>query len=441
MNDMTKGSPARAIVHFAIPVLIGNLFNLAYNLTDTRIVGAMLGNEALAAVGCVSTLCELFTGFLVGLGNGFAVLTARFFGMGQEDRVRKSFSSSLTLGTLTAALLTALSLLFMGPILRILHVSAAQYADARAYLRTILLGLVFCILYNVQASNLRAIGDSFTPLLFLIFSACANVGLDLLFVGPLQTGVRGAALATILSQALAAVLCFVYTRRKYEVLRFTVRDLLPEKSLSTQLFSGGISMGLMNSLVSFGTVSLQSAINSFDTNTIVAHAATRKLSNLYMMPFSVLGTTMATYCGQNYGAGRMDRVRTGLRRVLLIAYLWAGIDCLMSYTIAPRLIVAITATQIPQVVETAVLYQKVDTLFYLLCPTITITRNSLQGLGDHVTPVISSALELVCKVLVAFLLTPVLAYWGIIWAEPIAWSVMVIPLIISIVRRIKNPAP
>ncbi len=438
MNDLTKGSPALVMLKFAIPVLIGRLFQLAYNLTDTRIVGSLLGTDALAAVGSVSTLHELFSGFLIGLAGGFAILTARYFGMNREDMVRRCFASALFLGTVTALIMTLPSLLGLNALLDILNVSDALRPDASAYLSTLLAGLIFCVLYNVLASNLRAVGDSLTPLLFLILSAVLNVGLDLLFVGPLHYGVRGAAFATVLSQAVSAALCFLYLRVKYPMFGFTFGEMIPDRELTKQLLGGGISMGLMSCLVAFGTVALQTAINSFDTPIIVAHTATRKLTNLYMLPFSVMGATMATYCGQNYGAGRLDRIKTGLRDVLLLSYLWAGVDLLMSYTIAPYLITAISAATDPEILETAVLYQKIDTIFYVLVPTITILRNSLQGLGDHVTPVASSFLELLCKVLVAFLLTPVLQYMGIIWAEPIAWTVMVIPLIISMAKRLKN---
>lgn len=204
------------------------------------------------------------------------------------------------------------------------------------------------------------------------------------------------------------------------------------------MLASGMSMGLMNSLVAFGTLSLQTAINTLGTNTIVAHAATRKLTNLYMLPFSVLGTTMATYGGQNYGAGRYDRIRSGLKVSLGCSYIWCVIVMLASYTICPYLIVAITDTRIQEVIDTACLYQKFDTLFYLLVPTITILRNSLQGMGDHITPIFSSGLELAGKVLIATLLTPVIGYWGIIVSEPVVWAVMVIPLIVSMVKRMKR---
>ena len=438
MKDLTHGKPARIILYFALPILIGNLFNLAYNLADTRIVGTYLGNDALAAVGSISTLNDLLVGFIVGLANGFAVIMAQHFGSGDKNKSRKVFALSILMGLVVTAIVVAGSLIFMDGLLDWMNVMDEHREASVAYITVIIVGLFFSIIYNVLAANLRAIGDAYTPLIFLIISAVLNVALDILCVKYMDMGVRGAAVATIVSQAVSAVLCFGYTWKKYAFLHFNIKDFVPEKEFVKPMLEGGLSMGLMNSLVSFGTLSLQTAINTLGTNTIVAHAATRKLTNLYMLPFSVLGTTMATYSGQNYGAGRYDRIRAGLKVSLGCSYIWCVIVLVASYTVCPYLIVAITDTNIREVIDTACLYQRFDTCFYLLVPTITILRNSLQGMGDHITPIFSSGLELVGKVLIAMLLTPVIGYWGIIVSEPIVWAVMVIPLIVSMVKRMKR---
>ena len=438
MKDLTHGKPARIILYFALPILIGNLFNLAYNLADTRIVGTYLGNDALAAVGSISTLNDLLVGFIVGLANGFAVIMAQHFGSGDKNKSRKVFALSILMGLVVTAIVVAGSLIFMDGLLDGMNVMDEHREASVAYITVIIVGLFFSIIYNVLAANLRAIGDAYTPLIFLIISAVLNVVLDILCVKYMDMGVRGAAVATVVSQAVSAVLCFGYTWKKYAFLHFNIKDFVPKKEFLKPMLEGGLSMGLMNSLVSFGTLSLQTAINTLGTNTIVAHAATRKLTNLYMLPFSVLGTTMATYSGQNYGAGRYDRIRAGLKVSLGCSYIWCVIVLIASYTVCPYLIVAITDTGISEVIDTACLYQRFDTCFYLLVPTITILRNSLQGMGDHITPIFSSGLELVGKVLIAMLLTPVIGYWGIIVSEPIVWAVMVIPLIASMVKRMKR---
>jgi len=428
-------------MQFALPVFIGNLFNLAYNLADTRIIGSFLGSDALAAVGSVSTLSDLIVSFVFGLSNGFAVLTARFFGQRSEDKVRKNFALSLEFGIIISLILTAGSLLGLDGLFKWLNVMDVHRADASSYITIVIYGLIFSCIYNVLASSLRAVGDAYTPLFFLIFSAVLNVGLDILFVGRLGMGVSGAALATVISQVLAAVLCFVYALVRYPIFRFKAKDLIPTREYTGQLLSGGFSMGLMSSLVAFGTLSLQTAINKLGTNIIVAHTGARKLTNLYMLPFGVFGTTMATFCGQNYGAKRFDRIKEGIRTALIINAIWIVLVQITSWTVCPLLIKAITAVDTKEVIDNAVLYQRFDTSFYAIAAMVTVFRNSLQGMGDHITPVISSALELAGKVAVAFLLTPILAYWGIIIAEPIVWTIMVIPLIISLVIRLKKTGP
>lgn len=438
MKDLTTGKPWKIIIYFAFPILIGNIFNLFYNLADTRIIGSFLGNDALAAVGSVSTLSDLIVGFVVGLCNGFAVIIARFFGMGDKNSVRKSFFHALELGLIIAVAIMAFCTLFLNGILRALNVEEIHLTDAKSYISVIIAGLLFSVIYNLFAAGLRAIGDAYTPLIFLIVSAILNVLFDLLMVGKFGMGVRGAAVATVLSQAISAVTCVIYTYKKYTFLRFKRDDMGFGKEDTGILLESGFSMALMSCLVAFGTLSLQVAINGLGTNIIVAHSATRKLTNLFMLPFGVLGSAMATYSGQNYGAGRLDRVKTGLFSALFMSYAWVVIVMIMAYTICPVLIKAVTDTKIDEVIYYGTLYQRVDTLFYFVPTTITILRNSLQGIGDHTVPVISSGLELVGKVMFAFILTPKLGYMAIIWSEPVVWIIMVIPLIFSMIYRLKK---
>ncbi|MBE6024085.1 MAG: MATE family efflux transporter [Cellulosilyticum sp.] len=432
MKDLTKGSPGKLIIQFAFPIFVGNIFQLFYSLVDTRIVGSTLGNNALAAVGATSTMNQLIIGFLIGLTNGFAIWVARDFGAGNEIGMRKDVAGTLKLGILISIVLTLLSVGFLPQILRLLNMPEELMTSGMAYIRVILLGMSAAMLYNVCASVLRAIGDTFTPLCFLILSTILNIGLDYLFILGLGTGVEGAAYATVISQSFAALMCFVYIWKRYPMLHLSKEDFKRDNQLIKTLLTSGLSMGLMQSLVSLGTVALQGAINTFGTHTIVAHTAARKITEIFMLPFSVLGMTMATYCSQNLGAGKVDRIKKGLKQVILAAWIWCAIVIIASYTIAPFLIQMVTATQIKEVIQTATLYLKVDTLLYFVPALISILRNALQGLGDHTTPIFSSGIELIGKVMVVFFLTPRLAYMGIILAEPIVWSLMVIPLIIRI---------
>lgn len=430
MKDLTKGKPLIVIVKFMIPLFVGNLFQLFYSLVDTRIVGSTLGNDALAAVGATTTLNTLIVGFLVGLTNGFSVITAQSFGAGNKERVRKSVAAAIALGLIISVILTILSLTGLEVILTWLNMPEEHFEQGYKYIFVILAGMTASMLYNVCASALRAIGDTITPLCFLIFSTILNVALDYLFILGFDMNVEGAAYATVISQVIAFVLCIVYMLKKYEFLRVGRKDFVLDLELVKKMLVSGVSMGLMQSLVSLGTVALQTAINTFGTNTIVAHTAARKVTELFMLPFSVLGMTMTTYCGQNLGANQIKRIKDGIKTALFLAWGWCVIVVIASYTIAPMLLQAVTATEIKEVIDTAVLYLKVDTLLYFVTAVITIFRNSLQGVGDCIIPIISSGIELVGKILVVFFLTPKLGYWGIIIAEPIVWVLMVIPLIL-----------
>lgn len=437
MKDLTKGNPVQLILVFALPVFWGNVFQMIYSLTDTRIVGSLLGKDALAAVGSTTSMSNLVVGFLFGLTNGFAIMVARRFGENNEKELRRSVAGTLVLGIITAVVLTILVSIFLKPILHLLNTPDDLFEETYRFIRIIFYGMTFSMLYNVCASVLRSIGDSLAPLIFLIISTIVNVFLDLLFISKFHMGVEGAAYATIISQSLSAFLCVIYIYIRYPMLHLQKEDFKLGKTQIVQLYQSGLSMGLMSSLVSLGTVALQSSINTFGVDTIVAHSAARKITELYMLVFSVFGTTMATYSSQNMGAGKVSRIKTGLKYVMAIAWIWCGLTIIVTYLFAPQLIYLITKVKTPEVIDTATLYLKVNSVFYFVPAIITVFRNTMQGLGDHITPIVSSFIELAGKVLIVILLTPILNYKGIIISEPIVWFLMVIPLIVQMVR---NPA-
>lgn len=316
MKDLTIGRPLKIILLFSLPILIGNLFNMAYNIADTRIIGSFIGNDALAAVGSVSSLNDLLVFFMVGMANGFAVISATFFGMNNLEKVKKCFSHSILFGIIISFFILLACFLFMPGILNLLNVDSAHFDQAYTYICIVLVGLFFSTIYNILAATLRAIGDVYTPLIFLIIAVLLNIVLDLLFVVVFNLGVGGAAWATALSQFISVILCFIYTWVKYPLLRLQRADFKIDKLLSKKLLPAGFSMGLMSSIFAIGTVTLQTAINTLGTNTIVAHAATRKLTSLFMLPFNTLATAMATYTGQNFGAGKIPRIKEGLKALL-----------------------------------------------------------------------------------------------------------------------------
>lgn len=435
MKDLTKGKPSTLILAFALPIFLANLLQLTYSLVDTRIVGSFLGEDALAAVGATTTLSNLIIGFLMGLSNGFAIITAQKFGAKDMKGVKKSFAASLMLGCGIAVLLTAAGLLFLRPILNFLNVPEELVSVATSYIWIIIAGLLATFLYDACASALRALGDTLTPLIILAVSVGLNIVGDLFFVIVLKAGVRGAAIATVLAQILAFGICWIYMIRKYDILRLEKEDFKDhDLEMIKNMIGAGMSMGFMSSLINIGSLTLQTAINKLGQEIIVAHTAARKISEIFMIMFTVFGQTMATYCGQNLGAGKIDRVKKGIRLSILYTCIWCTLTIIASYTIGPWLVHLVTGTYNDTVITNATNYLKFDTLFYYVTAVICVLRNAMQGLGDHVTPLVSSSLEMLGKIVIALTLVPWLGYTGVILAEPIVWFIMVIPLLIQIFR-------
>ncbi len=441
MNNLTEGKPLKIILQFAIPLFIGRIFQLFYSVADTRIVGSILGETALAAVGATTPLSDLLLGLLTGVTDGFGIVIATYFGAQNQKEMKKAMGSSILFGVFATILISTLSLLFLSSILNFLNITNDLLPFAESYIRIILMGLIASTFYNVFAAILRAIGDSFTPLIFLIVSTILNIILDYGFILYLEMGVAGAAFATVISQALSAILCFIYMKRKYPQLIFSSEDFVPQRDISRSLISTGSSMAFMSAFVQFGTFTLQTSINTFGTNTIVAHTAARKWTSILMMPWSALGSALATFCGQNWGAKKYSRIKKGLRDTILLCWAWCALVIVIAFTISPFLVQLITGTNEPEILNTASLYLKVNTIFYFIVVVICLSRNAMQGFGNNKTPVFSSSLELITKVLVAFVLAPAIGYWGIIISEPVAWVIMVIPLVVNLLRNpvLKQP--
>lgn len=438
MKDLTKGNPMKLMIGFAIPILIGNLFQQCYNLIDTVIVGQTLGMNSLAAVGATAPIVSLLIGSAVGMTNGFAVVVARFFGANDIKQMRKSVAGTIMLGLATSVVLTIISILAITPVLRLLNTPEEVIGSAYSFIRIIILGMAFSMLYNMLAGILRALGDTKSPLYFLIISTLANIALDYLFICGFKMGVEGAACATILSQLLSAILCFIYILKNYPILRLKKEDFKLKLSLVAELYSTAVSMGLMLSVVAMGTVILQNAINGFGTNTIAAHTAARKISEMLMLPLGTLSVTAATFSSQNYGANKLDRIKTGLKQTIFISWVWATITIIISYTIVPLIVSGITGSSETEVIITATRYLRIDTPFYYVLGILLILRSTLQGVGQKIVPIIASIMELIGKVVAVYYLAPTLGYLGICITEPLIWIACTIFLLIKSVKIKKN---
>ena len=435
MKDLTKGKPSVLILTFALPIFLANLLQLTYSIVDTRIVGTFLGENMLAAVGATTTLSNLIIGFLLGLSNGFAIVTAQKFGAKDIRAVKKSFATAIILGVSTALVLTVAGLVFLHPILKFLNIPDELFKESASYISVIIAGLLATFLYDICAAVLRAIGDTITPLIILAISVALNVAGDIFFVVIVKAGVRGAAVATVLAQLIAFIVCAFYMVKKYDILRLSRTDFKGmESAMVKNMLGGGLSMGFMSSLVNIGSLTLQTAINKLGQDIIVAHTAARKISEIFMVMFTVFGQTMATYCGQNIGAGKDDRGKKGIRLSILYTCIWCTLVIIASYTIGGWLVYLVTGSSNDAVIVNATNYLKFDTIFYYVTAVICIVRNAMQGLGEHITPLISSSLEMIGKIIIAATLVPVMGYTGVIIAEPLVWFIMVIPLIVKIYR-------
>lgn len=411
------------------------MFQLCYGLVDIHIIGSVLGDNSLAAVGATAALSDLLIEFINGIICGFGIIMSVCFGKKDEHSLRKAIGGSLILGIGITLVLSVACLVFLPGILGLLNVSEELFEEASVYIGIIIAGLAVTTVYNLCSAILRAIGDSFTPLLILILSNIINIALDYLCIKGLGMGVAGAALATIAAQAVSVIFCLLYMYRKCPNLILRKSDLVPDQSIYKKLLKNGFSMGFMISFVTFGSLALQTGINTLGNSIIVGHTGARKATLFFLIPFFSLGTALATYCGQNLGAKQFSRIKKGIVDAILIAGGWCAVVIVIVFTLAPLLVSTITASTDPEVINNAVKYLRINSLFYILPAVICILRNSMQGFGDTRTPLFSSFIELTGKVLIAFLLIPRIGYLGVIVSEPIVWTIMVIPLIYSVLRN------
>lgn len=423
MKELTSGKPLKLIVSFALPVLLGLVFQQAYNLTDTIIIGRQLGQEALAAVGSTTAVVSLMFNIINGLVTGFAIIVAKNFGAGEHDEMRRTIARTITFSAAAVAVIIVGIACFIDPLLRALQTPASIFENARTYLLIVDFGLVATLIYNLESAILRAVGDSVIPLVILVISTVLNIGLDVLFVCGLNTGVAGAALATVIAQFVSAVICFIYLLKKRPFLMIKPKDFRFSPSSTAELLSAGCGMALMYSIVDIGSIVLQNGINGFGEDIIAAHTAARKLFSFTIMPFSAISATLVTYSSQNRGAGKYSRIGKGVRDGLFLGFGCAAFDVLLIYTLG-RLMVSFILPDCAQYVEdTAVLYLQVNVPFYFCLTVLLELRSTLQGLGRSVIPIIASIIELLWKVCTVMFMIPWLGYMGVILSEPIIWTV------------------
>lgn len=421
--DMTSGNILRILLTFALPVFFGSLLQQFYNLADTAIAGNMLGDAALAQIGATSALYSMLTMFSVGLNNGFAISVSRWFGAGDNRKMKQAAAWMMVFSLSVGLFLAALLFLLRCPLLRLLQTPDTDFAGALAYITVIFLGLPFTMLYNMEASLLRAIGNSVVPLLFLAFSSVLNIILDVWFLGSLHMGIQGAAIATVLAQAVSALLGLFYLYRSYPLLRFSFDSLRTGFSFALDVFFNGLSMALMNAVYNIGSVILQGSINALGSTYIAAQVGGRRLAEMFMLPGDSLGASMATYSSQNFGAGKRKRIGDGAKIACALYLIWWLAALLFTFTIAPAVIRLITGSQDPEVLSNALMYLQVCVPIFPPMGFLVILRNCLQGMHHRYVPLFCSVLELIGKILFALFLVPSIGYRAVCFCEPTTWII------------------
>lgn len=427
-KDMTQGEPFMLILFFSVPLLIGNIFQQLYGMVDTIIVGKIIGTQALAAVGTTGPLSFLVLGFASGITSGFAVLVAQRFGAGDERGVRRAVTSATILLSIFTVVLTLASVLGTKALLRMINTPDDIFEDAYRYIVVIFAGMVTMLLYNFLACILRALGDSKTPLYFLGLSSLLNIGLDVLFIVSFRFGVAGAAWATVISQGVSGILCFVYIWKKLPILRIQKEDWEAEQWMYRKHLMIGLPMAFQFSITAIGTVILQGALNLFGSATIAAYTAASKVEQLVTQPAGTFGVTMANYSGQNLGADRVDRIREGVTKCTVLTLCFSVLASVVLFVFGEALSSLFIEGGQPEVVELAMTYLRICALFFPFLNMIFVYRNMLQGVGRSLMPLMAGVFELVARAVVSFTLPGVLGYVGICLAGPIAWVAAAVPL-------------
>lgn len=429
IRDMTVGSPVKLIIQFMIPMCLGNIFQQLYNVADSVVAGQFIGVRALAAVGSTGSLVFFVIGWLNGLTSGFAILVAQCFGAREYDRMRHYVAMSVYLSAAFAAVMSVGFCLANEPILRLMNYSEEIMPEVKAYMAIIYAGLLVTVAYNALAAFLRALGDSRSPLYFLMISAALNVGMDIGFIVWFGMGVEGCAYATVIAQGISALLCFFYIKKRFPILHLTREDFRISRQSMGRLLAQGVPMALQFSITAIGTIILQGAVNVYGENCMAGFSAAGKLQNIMMTVFTAFGATIATYVGQNYGAGRLDRVRQGVKCTQLMILGWSVIAMVMMFFGGKYMTWLFISSSETEVVDVAVLYFHTVLWFYPFLGSIFLYRNTLQGLGHGFVPMMGGVFELAARSLIVVLVSGNTSFRGVCLADPTAWIAALIPLV------------
>jgi putative MATE family efflux protein len=436
-KNLTVGSPALLILSFTVPLLIGNIFQQFYSMADTFIVGRTIGVAALAAVGCTGSISFLILGFVMGFTSGTSILTAQRFGAGDEGGVRRSFAVSIVLSILMAVVLTAVSVVFTGPVLKLLRTPAEIFDDAYGYIIILFWGSAAAVLFNLLSNVMRAVGDSRTPLVFLVVACIINIILDYVFILVLHTGVVGAAYATVIAQLASCLLCILVIVKRIPLLKITREDWKPKRGELLEHLRVALPMGFQMSIIAIGVMVLQFSLNKLGTVAVAAFTAAQKIDMIATLPMSSFGVTMATYTAQNFGARKFDRIRSGIIQSAILSGSFSILIGIL-FIFTGHHLAAIFIGSDPHAVSLAHTYLKINGSSYIVLSFLFIFRQTLQGLGDSLIPTIAGIMELVMRAFAAIILSIFFGFGGICFASPLAWIGSCVPLSIALAVTMKK---
>ncbi|MGM9641291.1 MAG: MATE family efflux transporter [Faecousia sp.] len=446
IKDMTTGSPMKLVTGFLIPLLGGLLFQQLYNMVDTVIVGKFLGIDALAGVGSTGSINFLVLGFCMGICSGFAIPVAQKFGEHDDAGLRRFVANAAWLSAVLAAVITVTVCLLCGRILHWMKTPANIFDNAYTYIFIIFLGIPVTILYNLLSGIMRSLGDSKTPIFFLVLSSLLNVALDLLSVTLLGMGVEGPALATVISQAVSGVLCLFVMGKRYEILRFSREEWKPSRSHLARLASMGIPMGLQYSITAIGSIILQSSVNTLGSVYVASVTAGSKVVQLLACTFDAMGTTMAVYGGQNYGAMKLERIHKGVGACVLLAAFYSAVAFVFAWFCGKDIASFFIDSTEPAETRTTIAnfarsFLVGNVAFFMPLALVNILRFTIQGLGFTNQAVIAGVLEMIARGVVGLMLVPKLGYDVVCFANPTAWimaDLFLVPIYFRDVGQLKK---
>ena len=438
--DLMNGPIFKSLLVFMLPILVSCLFQQLYNTVDTMIVGNVLGDTALAAIGACGAIYELLVGFGIGIGNGLAIVAARAYGAGDDDQLKQTVAGSIVIGIIASAVITLAGAAGLHPLLELLDTPAEILEDAYGYIIIIDLGVIVMFAYNLCAGLLRAIGNSFMPLVFLILSSVLNVILDLWFIAALGMGVAGAGVATVISQGISAVLCLIYMIRHYPILHMKNGEWKPDGRMLGTLCSMGIPMGLQYSITAIGSVVLQTAVNSLGSMAVAAVSTGSKVSMFFCCPFDALGGTMATYAGQNVGAKKLDRVKEGLKAASLIGIIYSVIAFVILFFGGKYIALLFMDADQTEIIGRVAMFLIGNSMFYIPLTFVNVVRFTIQGMGFSTFAILAGVCEMAARSLVGFCLVPVFGFLPACFASPLAWifaDAFLIPAFFHCMKKLK----